>query len=286
MFKIGEFSKFTRVSVKMLRHYDELGLLKPVRVDPLTHYRYYSADQLPRLNRIIALKDLGFSLEQIADLLDSDLTSDEVKGMLKLRRAEIQQQLQREQHRLAQVEAHLEQLSMDTAMAAYDVVVRQVEAQQIASIRRAVSAADDLIPPLFEMLEAYVSRFNKRLPQPPLTISHGTEYLEQGLDIEVAVPLSGPLSQTDLIKTRPLEGVATMACVVHTGAYATLNQAYMAMLTWIEANPYAIAGPTRVIYLRFGADNQGYELPDVYLTQQAAEFVTEIQVPLKKPVME
>jgi DNA-binding transcriptional MerR regulator len=70
MFKIGDFSRFSRVTVKMLRHYDEIGLLKPARVDPFTGYRYYTADQLPRLNRIIALKDLGFTLEQIGSLLD------------------------------------------------------------------------------------------------------------------------------------------------------------------------------------------------------------------------
>ena len=71
MFKIGDFSKFSRVSVKMLRHYDELGLLKPALVDPATNYRYYSADQLPRLNRIIALKDLGFTLEQVGRLFNA-----------------------------------------------------------------------------------------------------------------------------------------------------------------------------------------------------------------------
>ena len=96
MFRIGDFSKFSRVSIKMLRHYDEIGLLKPVHVDPFTSYRYYSVDQLPRLNRIIALKDLGFTLEQITRLLDEGLSAEQIKGMLKLKRAEIEQQLQAE----------------------------------------------------------------------------------------------------------------------------------------------------------------------------------------------
>lgn len=61
MFKIGEFSKLSQVSVKALRYYDELGLLKPASVDRFTAYRYYSADQRPRLNRILALKDLGIA---------------------------------------------------------------------------------------------------------------------------------------------------------------------------------------------------------------------------------
>ena len=85
MLKIGDFSKLSLVSVKALRYYDELGLLKPVQVDEFTGYRYYSTSQLTRLNRILALKDLGLALEQIAQLLDQDLTPDQVRGMLKLK---------------------------------------------------------------------------------------------------------------------------------------------------------------------------------------------------------
>jgi DNA-binding transcriptional MerR regulator len=107
MFKIAEFSRFTRVSVKMLRHYDELGLLKPVFIDPENNYRYYSSEQLPRLNRIIALKDLGFRLEQIGKFLDEDLSPDEIRGMFRMRQMEIEQNLQLEEARLAQVETRL-----------------------------------------------------------------------------------------------------------------------------------------------------------------------------------
>jgi DNA-binding transcriptional MerR regulator len=87
MFKIGEFSRLSRVSVRMLRHYDQLGLLKPSRTDNFTNYRYYSADQLPRLNRILALRDLGFSLEQIGNMLDEELSAEQLMGMLNLKRA-------------------------------------------------------------------------------------------------------------------------------------------------------------------------------------------------------
>jgi DNA-binding transcriptional MerR regulator len=94
MFKIGEFSRLSRVSVRMLRYYDQLGLLKPSQTDSFTNYRYYSADQLPRLNRILALRDLGFSLEQIKDMLEEELSTDQLLGMLKLKRAELEQQMQ------------------------------------------------------------------------------------------------------------------------------------------------------------------------------------------------
>jgi DNA-binding transcriptional MerR regulator len=79
MFKIGDFSRLTRVSVKALRHYDRLGLLEPARVDPLNGYRYYSSEQLSGLNSILALKDLGFSLEQVSLLLDEEMSPAQVR---------------------------------------------------------------------------------------------------------------------------------------------------------------------------------------------------------------
>ncbi len=107
LYKIGEFSKLAQVSPRMLRHYDKLGLIQPSQVDRFTDYRYYTVDQLARLNRIIALKDLGFSLEQIGDLLDQQggVNGERLRGMLILRRAEIEQELQANQARLFSVEA-------------------------------------------------------------------------------------------------------------------------------------------------------------------------------------
>ena len=126
MIKIGDFSRLSQVSVKTLRYYDEVGLLKPVEVDRFTGYRYYSFDQLPRLNRVLALKDLGFSLEQIAQALDEGLTPDQLRGMLRLKRAEIQQRVEEEQERLARVEARLRQIEQEAMMSNYDVVIKKV----------------------------------------------------------------------------------------------------------------------------------------------------------------
>ena len=113
MFKIGEFSKLSHVTVKTLRYYDKIGLLKPAEVDRFTSYRYYSASQLPRLNRILALKDLGLSLDQIARLLDHDLPPDQIRGMLRLKQVELQEQLEEEQARLARVEQRLSQIEQE-----------------------------------------------------------------------------------------------------------------------------------------------------------------------------
>src|SRR5260221_4653105 len=97
MMRIGDFSKLSRVSIKPLRYYDEMGLLKPISIDGSTGYRSYAASQLPRLNRILALKDLGFSLQQIGQVLNEGVSSEQLHGMLRLKRAELQQQIAEEQ---------------------------------------------------------------------------------------------------------------------------------------------------------------------------------------------
>src|ERR1043165_4161079 len=127
MFKIGEFSKMVQVPVPTLRYYDQMGLLKPVKVDSFTGYRYYSASQLPQLHRILALKGLGFSLEQIAVVLDEGLTPEQMRGMLRLRHAQISQQLAEGQNQLGEVAARLEEIEQEDGLSPYDVILKRVE---------------------------------------------------------------------------------------------------------------------------------------------------------------
>src|SRR5260221_3209407 len=132
MFKIGEFSKLVQVSVPTLRYYDQVGLLKPVEIDRYTSYRYYSASQLPRLHRILALKGLGFSLEQISSVLDEGLTPEQMRGMLRLREAQIRQQLNAAQSQLIEVEMRLRQIEREETFTTHDVILKQVEPQLVA----------------------------------------------------------------------------------------------------------------------------------------------------------
>lgn len=280
MFRIGEFSRFSRVSVKMLRHYDDLGLLTPAYVDPQTSYRYYSAAQLPRLHRIVALKDIGFSLEQIGLMLDGEPSSEQVKGMLKLKRAELQQQMREVSLQLAQTQARLAQLERDLALSPYDVVLRSVGAQRVASIRHMAMAGDDSVPALFEELEAYVAQFQARAPLPPLMLYHDSEFLEEAENVEIMVPLEKAVPPQGRVTVRELAGHDRMACLIHTGHYEGLSEALAVLLGWIETYRFAIDGPTREIYLRFGADQKRYSLPKGYLARQGAEFVTELQIPV------
>ena len=132
MFRIGDFSRLSLVSVKALRYYDELGLLKPARVDEFTGYRYYAASQLTRLNRVLALKDMGLSLEQIALLLDKEPTPDQIRGLLRLKQVELQQQLVEGQARLTRIEAWLQAFEQEVTMPGYDVILKKVAPLKVA----------------------------------------------------------------------------------------------------------------------------------------------------------
>jgi DNA-binding transcriptional MerR regulator len=281
MFKIGEFSRLSRVSVRMLRHYDKLGLLKPSQRDPITDYRYYSADQLPRLNRILALRDLGFSLEQISGMLDKDVLIAELLGMLKEKREELTQQMQIELLRLERLEARIREMSNSSAGKMYDVVLREIQPQLVASLRRLLSE-EGRIQTMFEQVERYVNPFGARADEPPLSIYHDWDYHETNVDVEVVVPLKYEIPGKGEIQVCELAGLSLAACVVHTGGYGTIYQAYNALLSWIEANGYRMTGPVREVYLRYGADGLGFELPPTYLVKSPAPFVTELQLPVEK----
>lgn len=270
MLKIGDFSKLSRATVPTLRHYDELGLLRPERVDAFTGYRYYAFGQLARLNRILALKDLGFSLEQIARTLEQGVTAEQVRGMLRLRRAEQQARVQEEQERLARVEARLNQIEMEGAMSKYDVVIKTVAPLRVAAIRRIIPAYPAQ-GPLWGELYAFLGAQRAQFAGPCLTLYHDSEYKERDVDAEVCQPIASPVPESGAVKVYDLPG-GQMACTVHHGPYRTLSQAYTELMPWIAANGYRIAGPDREIYLQTSGDGN----------QDDANCVTEIQVPVEK----
>lgn len=281
MFKIADFSRFTRVSVKMLRHYDELGLLRPAHVDATTGYRYYTADQLPRLNRIIALKDLGFALDEIRGLLDEQLPGEELRGMLRLRRAELVAQLEAVRHRLAQVDERLRQLADDTAQSSYDVVFRPLAPQLVASLRANVLDDGVAIGRLFGELERHVAAQGLRAAATPLAIFHDTEFREQGVDVEVAVPTVRPVESGGRVQARELPGEPLVACTVYTGGYERTDAALQAALRAIAASGYSVAGPWREVYLRFHPGNaRDLGIPSAFVADRSELFVTEIQIPV------
>jgi DNA-binding transcriptional MerR regulator len=272
MFKIGDFSRLTQVPVSALRYYDEVGLLKPGRVDRYTGYRYYSAEQLPRLNRILALKDLGFSLEQIARLLAQDVPPAELRGMLRLKQAELQQRVQDEQARLARIEARLRQIEQEGTMSACEVVLKKVEPQLVAGIEATIPTRDEVnttFNRLFDELYAYTGRHGARMAGPAIALWHDPEYPERDIHVAAAAPIQEPIPASDRVQIHTLPG-GEMACLIHHGSFATLHEAYSALMHWLESSGYRPAGPNRELYLQY--ERAG----------DPAQYVTEIQLPVAK----
>jgi effector-binding domain-containing protein len=270
MFKIGEFSKLSHVTVKTLRYYDQIGLLKPAKVDRWTSYRYYSADQLPRLNRILALKDLGLSLDQIARLLDDDLPADQIRGMLRLKQVEIQEQLEEEQARLARVEQRLRQIEQEETMSTQEIALKKMPAQAAASVRDVIPSFSDL-GQLFGEIFAYLGQHRITPAGPPIGIYYDEEFRERDADVEVAVPVIGAIPEGDRVKERELPAIEEMACIIHQGSYETVGGTYGQLMAWIETNGYRMVGPVREVYVQ-GPESGG----------DPSTYVTEIQLPVEK----
>jgi len=273
VFKIGDFSRLSLVSVKALRYYDELGLLKPARVDEFTGYRYYSARQLTRLNRILAMKDMGLSLEQIALLLDKELTPDQIRGMLRLKQVELRQQLVEGQARLARIEAWLQAFEQEVTMPAYDVVLKKVAPLQVAQLRGVAPSMEQIGPTLdrlFDQVMGYISQHGATPVGPGITLYYDTEYCERDISVGACMSFEGSLNDGEQVKVGELPAVETMASVIHHGSFSTMGQAYNAISKWIETNGYHISGPTRELNIEYerGGDQ--------------SKFVTEIQFPVEK----
>lgn len=270
MFKIGEFARINRVTVKALRHYDNLGLLQPEKTDYYTGYRYYCASQMPKLNKILVLKDVGFSLDEIALILRKNMDSEQIQTLLELKHTEVLGRLKAEQERLTRIETLIKMCNQEEYSMKYDVVLKKIEPIRVASLRDTIPTYSEQ-GHLWEELAAHIKKHNARIIPPCMVIYYDTEYKEESVDAEVIEPIEGQLPDTDRIKVRILEGVDEMACVVHKGPYQTLHMAYGAISKWIEENKYEIIGPQRELYLK-----------GEWITTDQNEYITEIQFPVRK----
>jgi DNA-binding transcriptional MerR regulator/effector-binding domain-containing protein len=269
MIRIGDFSRISQIPVSTLRYYDDVGLLKPIEVDRFTGYRYYTFDQLPRLNRILALKDLGFSLEEIARMLGDDLPADQLRGMLRLKRSEMREQVQEAFARLERVETRLKYIEQENMMSTY-VVQKKVEPMLIAGVRGVIAAPPEQ-KPLWDELVCGME--NQGVFTGPCFALYHSE--EPQWDIEVCWALKTRVKPSGQIKVYELPAVATMASVVHNGPFVTIGEAYKVILKWIESNGYRVTGPCREIYLH------SPELTAAGVSQTDPSNVTEIQFPME-----
>jgi DNA-binding transcriptional MerR regulator len=283
MLKIGEFAWLGQVTVETLRHYDRVGLFKPTHLDPFTDYRYYTLDQLPRLNRILALKDLGLSLEDIARMLDDNIEADGIRRILHAQQAELAREVQASQQRLARVEARLKQIDQEGKMPEHEVLLKTVEAQWIASVRQTLSSWEQEIfgpalSQMFDEVSEYLNRQGVKSVGPGIALYHADRLVPDSSqrgepDIETALPIAGPMPGSGRITIQQMPKTQ-VAYAVHRGSFTGLLPAKQAVFAWVEANGYRRTGPFCEVYLRFDDDHQA--------NQDSPNHVTEIQLPVTK----
>ncbi|SRR6266851_1600353 len=250
MLNIGEFARLGQVSPRMLRHYDETGLLKPTRVDPQTGYRSYEVAQLARLHRLLALRDLGFTLEQIRPMLDDDPSVEQLHGMLRLRQAQIEQDVADEQARLRRVEAHLRALEGSQSMPANDVVVKQTEPLRLAEGVATAAGFGRLLGDVFAVLfPTVIGHINAAGARPGLCVvwyeepnDDGSVVVHAGFGIGAqSVPDSNDVSVVEL-------PVIQVASVVHRGPMDGVEPVYQSLVRWIDDSGYRLTGRSRELY--------------------------------------
>ena len=270
MLKIGEFSKLSRVSVRMLRHYDEIGLLKPAEIDRFTDYRYYREDQLPTVCRITALKDMGFSLADIGKLLAVYDDREQLERYFSARRRELEEISRETAHKLTLLDAAQKRLRKEETMK-YDITIKTFPERYAATVRMTIPRYEDE-GMVGGVLTEETCRMNLTEADPCLcavTFLDG-EYKEENVEVMAWKTVKGSYPDTAHVRFRTLPEVTVASCT-YQGSYALIVEVYAAVVAWMEANGYESAGPMFNIY---------HVSP--HETQDPDEFVTEVCYPVKK----
>lgn len=273
MFTIGEFAALGRVSVRMLRHYDAVGVLPPAAVDPATGYRHYAAGQLRRLHRVVVLNDLGLTLAQVRRVLDDEVDADQLRGMLRLREAQLEEQLVQDSARLAVLRAHLRAVEREGRMSTNEVVLKSVPVQRVAHVHAVAASYEpaDITPvitPLYPRLFDGIDAADLAMAGAPLAWYEPVEDGE-AVVVHAAVPVDAPLAQGDgapfeVVDLPALDRVAT---IVHHGPMDDVEPSMEALADWIQEQGYRPLGLAREVYVDYDPEH-----PE--------DGVTELQVPV------
>jgi DNA-binding transcriptional MerR regulator len=267
MLRIGEFSRLTQVTIKALRYYDDMGLLKPAAIDKFTGYRYYTVEQIPRIHRIVAFKELGLSLEQIAGLLDEEGSSERMRETLRQQQAEIRQRISDEQARLAQIEFRLRMIDMEDQMPDFDVIVKPVPPLRALTLRTSIQEEDiraHLLAFQAEVEQA-VMEYGIQFAGPWGEIHYADEFRMDYHDTEFVFPVDEthtedvPLKTAGVLKLRTIPGLSMAATYLHHGTNAThLADVLPVLQRWIVDNGYQLLGTHRIIHHRGPSERAEY----------------------------
>ncbi len=277
MLKIGEFSRLSQVTIKTLHHYDEIGLLKPAQVDPFTDYRYYTVDQLPRLHSIMALKELGLSLEEIARLLLDDLPPEQIRGMFRFKQAEAQQRIREDQARLAQIEFRLRQLELRGRLETVDILIKRIEPFHALTLRRSARTRQErevVRDPIGMAVQQGLIQ-PSGIPALALNIYYEDEFRGDYEDYEICIPV--PATHTPTVTVGNL-GIFTLrevpaieaATYLHQGDYDSLSEKYLFLERWAVENGHKLSGVWRFVWHRGPMHRVA-----------STEYLTELQHPIE-----
>jgi DNA-binding transcriptional MerR regulator len=252
MYGIGLVARLAQVSVRTLRHYDDLGLLKPSHVDPQTGYRYYTPDQVLRLHRILVLRDLGVPLAQIGGLLDEDVTVEQLRGILRLRQAEARAQLAAQTDQLRRVEIRLAQLE-ETSVADYDVIVKRLEPMRVVALTEELESYAEIgaaCGRLYPQLQAALAQ--RAVPCDGLSIAQYEETGDESRPVRITTALPVPAGVTidgDGMSTLELAAVERAATTVVRGDPAQFAGAFRALHDWIDQTGDQATAFERELYI-------------------------------------
>jgi DNA-binding transcriptional MerR regulator len=276
-YKIGDFSRISRVTVRTLRYYDEIGLIKPVRVDELTGYRYYSINQLPKLNRIIMLKEIGLSLEDISHTLNGNAPVDHIKQLLQVKKSEIHDRLNLDKRRLRRVEIWLDRIEQEGAIPAGIYIKRKTIPEVRVISKRERGTYEETTLKLYQEILDYIDSIKNdetEMIKGPITgLFYDDEYKETDADIEVAVPISGdiPVDMTGF-KVKILPEIEAISAVYKGPSY-DIHRTYAQIMEYAEVHKLTLDTPLREIYLTYPEMD-----PDEGLTIEIQCPYIEIQV--------
>jgi DNA-binding transcriptional MerR regulator len=267
MLNIGEFARLGQVSPRMLRHYDEIGLLRPDRVDAATGYRLYGVRQLARLHRIVALRDMGFGLEQVRQVLSEDISVDELRGMVRLRRAQIERTVEEEQDRLRRVEAHLRALEWSDNVELQDVIIKQTQPVRVARATAVGLTHADIGAAFGRLLPQVIGHLEAVGAKPGMSVAvyedeggtaaEGEIVLNAGFDVgDQDVPDGRDVRVVDL-------PVLEVAAAMYRGGDDGIMAAWEALVRWIDDSGYRLVGDCRELYHEWHDDDPSRNLMEL-----------------------